>query len=757
MATASSGWSCTHNASIIEETNTTVKIRVKAYWQNAGWTYDINNVSAWVYCNNDKKQVASGVSVKTTSSTSASAKLGEYDYTISKTTSSQSISCHAKITSESTYVSGSKYSTATTINVSAKPSYTVSYNANGGSGAPSSQTKWYGTNLTLSASKPSRTGYTFAGWNTNSSGTGTNYAAGATYTGNATLTLYAKWTPHTYTVSYNANGGSGAPGNQTKTYGVNLTLSSTKPSRTNYNFLGWSTSANGGVVYNSGATYTNNSAVTLYAVWELGYTKPRITNFSAYRCTSNGTASESGTYVKASFDWSTDYDLVSMYIDWTIGTNWANRVSEKVTTSGRSGHVSQIVGGGNISTETTYSTRGWVNDGNGSTYSDVITIGTVKYPIDVKAGGTGVAIGKVAEDDIFDVRLPAKFRSPVTIDESVTVKGANLLGGPGSIYQQFTVGGEADIYYPVLFELNGYYGGRSGFPYAKFTISRGYAWAAPDTWYNPTHKGGLTFSWFWTGDGGWGGNDGSLKVLRLNETYSTMVSGIELSVEGVVVWLRGGGALYQLDNEFGLSVSITVYESGFTARDETTYSPISYNASKVTNTIKKQSITPYVKSATAKTHTDFDNNQYFLPDLSFISHWNGAYNSGNRSCLTYCIEGPIQAKPTSLYDNSSGSNGTITLSETSANFIYLEIYFKDNNGVEHTSTKVYSPNGKETQLFTVEATSSNTFIRRTYYNISGTTLTPSANSAGYVKLTDGGNSHTLGTNLIYVTKVVGYK
>ena len=49
-------------------------------------------------------------------------------------------------------------------------SYTVSYNANGGSGAPASQTKTYGTTLTLSSPKPTRSGYTFSGWMTANGG-----------------------------------------------------------------------------------------------------------------------------------------------------------------------------------------------------------------------------------------------------------------------------------------------------------------------------------------------------------------------------------------------------------------------------------------------------------------------------------------------------------------------------------------------------------------------------------------------------------
>ena len=85
------------------------------------------------------------------------------------------------------------YPESSTITV--KPStYLVSYDANGGSGAPSSQTKTYDKTLTLSTTKPTRTGYTFKNWNTKADGTGTSYSSGASYTANAAVTLYAQWT-----------------------------------------------------------------------------------------------------------------------------------------------------------------------------------------------------------------------------------------------------------------------------------------------------------------------------------------------------------------------------------------------------------------------------------------------------------------------------------------------------------------------------------------------------------------------------------
>ena len=73
------------------------------------------------------------------------------------------------------------------------PTYTVSYHANGGGGAPGNQTKHYNTTLTLSSAKPYRTGYTFLGWATNASASSPNYQPGDSFTKDANTTLYALW------------------------------------------------------------------------------------------------------------------------------------------------------------------------------------------------------------------------------------------------------------------------------------------------------------------------------------------------------------------------------------------------------------------------------------------------------------------------------------------------------------------------------------------------------------------------------------
>lgn len=156
--------------------------------------------------------------------------------------------------------------------------YRISYDANGGSGAPSSQIKYNDVTLTLSYGKPSRSGYTFKGWGLSSSSTSATYQPGSTYNYNASRTLYAVWekdappAPTTYTVSYNANGGSGAPSSQTKTKDIALTLSSTRPTKSGYTFKGWSESRYAtSASYQPGGQYTANASTVLYAVWECSH------------------------------------------------------------------------------------------------------------------------------------------------------------------------------------------------------------------------------------------------------------------------------------------------------------------------------------------------------------------------------------------------------------------------------------------------------------------------------------------------------
>lgn len=392
------------------DTQTTVSIQV---WL---WTkYQLTDSSNHYYFDNNattattkiKDDIKISHTVDRAWDTSNQTLLGSHSYTYTRTTSNQTINCAAKITNI-----GSNHRTVTTSSsytIPALSTCTISYNANGGSGAPGSQTKYYGVAITLSSTVPTRTGYTFLGWNYQSStATTITHNAGESYNAtNTNTTLYAVWQAHTYVVSYNANGGSGAPENQTKTYGVTLTLSSTVPTKTNYNFLGWATSANStSVAYSAGGSYTTNAAIVLYAVWQLAYKKPRINNLKLTRADSSGNALDTGTYYNCYFEWETDYPVTSCTTarKKATATSWENTGTID-TVTGTSGIVDEKSWGmGEVSTEHTYIVEITISDSNGST-TVTATIPSLKFAIDFKSGGTGVAIGKAAEKDAFDIAM----------------------------------------------------------------------------------------------------------------------------------------------------------------------------------------------------------------------------------------------------------------------------------------------------------------------------------------------------------------
>ena len=115
--------------------------------------------------------------------------------------------------------------------------YPVTYNANGGTGAPAAQTKTYNVSLTLSSTKPTRDGYDFTGWNTAANGSGTAYASGGSYTGNASLSLYAQWDATPYTITYDSDGGSAV---DPQTYDIeDSVILADAPTREGYDFTGW--------------------------------------------------------------------------------------------------------------------------------------------------------------------------------------------------------------------------------------------------------------------------------------------------------------------------------------------------------------------------------------------------------------------------------------------------------------------------------------------------------------------------------------
>ncbi|MBE6606255.1 MAG: CHAP domain-containing protein [Ruminococcaceae bacterium] len=143
--------------------------------------------------------------------------------------------------------------------------YTVMFDANGGSGATTVQRQGIGNVLMLSSVKPKREGYAFKGWATSSIGS-IEYEAAGVYSANKSVILYAVWQANTYTVAFNANNGSVSTASKSVTYDSTYGTLPT-PTRSGYTFDGWYTSATGGTKITNTTNVTITSDQTLYANW----------------------------------------------------------------------------------------------------------------------------------------------------------------------------------------------------------------------------------------------------------------------------------------------------------------------------------------------------------------------------------------------------------------------------------------------------------------------------------------------------------
>lgn len=164
-----------------------------------------------------------------------------------------------------------------------KQPISITLNANGGTVAPGSKTA-YLSDTYGSLPTPTKEGYSFDGWYSSISG-GMSVTSSTTITTPSSHSLYAHWTPNTYTVSFDSNGGGASPSSKKVTYGSVYGALGTV-SRSGYTFVGWFTEKNGGKEVLADTKYTTASNQTLYAHWtevivaELSIkTKPSITEY----------------------------------------------------------------------------------------------------------------------------------------------------------------------------------------------------------------------------------------------------------------------------------------------------------------------------------------------------------------------------------------------------------------------------------------------------------------------------------------------
>lgn len=207
-----------------------------------------------------------------------------------------------------------------------------------------------------------------------------------------TQTIYAQWNPNSYTVSYNANGGSGTTANSSHTYGVAKALTKNGFSKAGYKFLGWSTDSGAKVAtYTdqqsvSNLTSTNGATVILYAVWEAEqaqlYTKKdgAWVQGPTYVKVNGAWVVAKQIYTKVNGEWKLNGGLV--IITFTIddisysaesGMTWSQWVQSSYNTVG-------------AEVDTSLDRVGWVDDRD-ATHS----ILTTSYPDFVKPSDTIIA------------------------------------------------------------------------------------------------------------------------------------------------------------------------------------------------------------------------------------------------------------------------------------------------------------------------------------------------------------------------------
>ena len=221
--------------------------------------------------------------------------------------------------------------------------YTISYNSNGGTGSMASDVVKTGGTATIKANEFTKKGYTFAGWTTKSDGTddgynwtgwsGTwNYVDGQYGIANKTLKLYARWTPKSYTISYNSNGGTGTMASDTVSTGSKATIKSNTFTKTGYKFVGWTTKSDGiddGYGWNPGWSgtwnYDNgqygiaNDKLVLYARWDNHYTITYNDNGGSGCSSSSKTVTYGSTYGNLCTPTRSGYIFAGLY-----SSNYAN-------------------------------------------------------------------------------------------------------------------------------------------------------------------------------------------------------------------------------------------------------------------------------------------------------------------------------------------------------------------------------------------------------------------------------------------------
>ena len=329
--------------------------------------------------------------------------------------------------------------------------YNISYNLDGGTVATENKLNYTVETETFTLTNPTKTGYTFAGW----TGTGLTEATktvtipkGSTENRSYTAT----WTANTYTVSFDANGGSVTTASKQVTYGQAYGELPVPTDRTGYTFLGWFTEETGGTQVTKDTPYTMADNTTLYAHWSAipytitydladGKLAENATNPESYDVTFAPITLNNPTKAGYTFAGWTGTDLTDATMEVTIPTgstgnrSYTAKWKYKVTyTAGTNGFVAR-----SQDDEKSNQLEEYVLDDTG-----VVATGAVAIPAEhYKFDGWYLGSEKVSDDAAFNPSMnentknnkAAEYKAKfVLADADLTLSASNLAAGDSMIF-----------------------------------------------------------------------------------------------------------------------------------------------------------------------------------------------------------------------------------------------------------------------------------------------------------------------------------
>lgn len=326
------------------------------------------------------------------------------------------------------------------------------------------------------------------------------------------------------------------------------------------------------------------------------YSTPTITSYSVARCTSNGTLSDTGTYIKYTFKASISSVSNKNSKSFTLKYKSTGSYTNIYTySSGYSVNQVDVVYNANLSTSTVYTFRFEVTDSFTTTPQEVTVLAEPDL-LNFHKSGKSMAIGGISQrgdsEKALDVFIPTYLQSGGQFSGT---QGNSWVKARDTAYVR-DKGSSSTGYRPLISAKT---------PTGEWSIGN-------------FDNENLLFSY--TTDANYTANN------NVSNRYSLGTNGYFSGSCASASSATSAGSATTWSGNTSLTNDHATLNTG------DTWMPV-ISSGKIQHTLRK--------FASSKTHTDYNNNQSYIPTMSFLTYWNGAYNSSNNSNLTYCTKGEI--------------------------------------------------------------------------------------------------------------------